>query len=154
MFSFRNAVLAVLVLCFAVPASAEDPVTYLGAIDVNLPLGRIVADPVRAKVYGITDQGDLVFIDRLSWSVEKVISTGRVLRDVDIHPSNNHLTVLDNITGEYWNQPPNVYLIDYSLETQTPSGIVFAQAPMYQVAHGRPDRVVGVQLNQWPGGPG
>jgi len=149
MFLFRNSVFAVCVLCLGGVASAQDPLTYLGAIEVNLPLARIVADPVRPKVYGISDNGEIAFIDRLSWSVEKTISTGRVLRDIDIHPDNNYLTVLDNITGEYWNQPSSVYLIDYDLTTQSPSRIVFADAPLYQITHAQENRIVGVQLNQW-----
>ncbi|UCG15947.1 MAG: hypothetical protein JSV19_11700 [Phycisphaerales bacterium] len=147
---YRNTIFAVPVVWFvAAAALADDYVTYLGAIDVNEPLGRIVADPVRPKVYGITGDGDVVFINRNTWSVENVVSTGRILRDIDIHPSNNSLTVLDNVTGEYWNQPPAVYVVEFDLGSQSPTGIVLAQAPLYQMAHGRPNRIVGVQTNQW-----
>lgn len=145
-----KSVVVLLVVGFAgLSAAADDYVTYLGAIPVDKPLGRIVADPVRAKVYGITENGDVVFIDRNSWSVENVVSTGRVLRDIDLHPSNNHLTVLDNVTGEYWGQPPAVYVLDFDLASQEPSGIVLAEAPLYQMAHGRADRIIGVETNQW-----
>jgi hypothetical protein len=148
--SFRTLIVALVVVWFVgTSAGADDYVSYLGAIDVNEPLGRIVADPVRPKVYGITGDGDVVFIDRTTWSVENVVSTGRVLRDIDIHPSNDYLTVLDNVTGEYWNQPPAVYVLSFDLETQSQSGLVLAQAPLYQMAHGRPNRIVGVQTNQW-----
>jgi hypothetical protein len=144
-----SVIVAVVVVSAVATALAEDYVTYLGAIDVNQPLGRIVADPVRPKVYGVTGDGDVVFIDRTTWSVEKVVSTGRVLRDIDIHPSNDYLTVLDNVTGEYWDQPPAVYVLSFDLETQSPSGLVLAQAPLYQMAHGRPNRIVGVETNQF-----
>ena len=146
---YRNTILVALVVCCAAVARADDYLTYEGTIDVGRSLGRMVADPIRSKVYGITGDGDVVFIDRTTMSVENVIETGRVLRDVDIHPSNDYLTVLDNITGEYWNQPPKVYVIDYDLQTQSPSNIVFADAPLYQMAHGRDNRILGVRLNQW-----
>lgn len=145
---YRNTILVALVVCCAAVARADDYLTYEGTIDVGRSLGRIVGDPIRSKVYGITGGGDVVFMDRTSMSVENVIATGRALHDVDIHPSNDYLTVLDNITGEYWNQPPKVYVIDYDLQTQSPSRIVFADAPMYQMAHGRDNRIVGVGLNQ------
>jgi len=132
----------------AAEARAGHYVQYVGAIDVPLPLGRIVADPLRPKVYGITGDGDVVFVDRTTMAVEKVSSTGRCLRDIDVDPAGGYLTVLDNITGEYWNQPPGVYVLTYDLETQNPSGIVMAQAPMYQMALGRPNRFLGVGLNQ------
>ena len=130
-------------------AQAGDYLEYVGAIPVGRPLGRIVGDPVRPKVYGMTGTGDVVFIDRTSMAVEKVTPTGRCLRDVDVDPAGRFLTVLDNITGEYWNQPPSVYVLTFDLATQAPSAIVMAQAPMYQMALGRPDRFVGVGLNQW-----
>ncbi len=129
--------------------SPESTLPNLGAIDVGHPLGRIVADPVRAKVYGLTGDGDIVFIDRNSWSVENVVSTGRLLRDIDIHPSNDYLSVLDNVTGEYWDQPAAVFILNYDLETQADTGIVLAQAPLFQMAHGRQDRIIGLQVNQW-----
>ena len=48
-----------LVVChFSANVSANEYVSYLGAIQVNEPLGRIVADPVRPNVYGITEGGD------------------------------------------------------------------------------------------------
>jgi len=128
---------------------AEEYITYVGAIDVGHPLGRIVADPVRSKVYGITAEGDIVFIDRNSWSVENVVSTSRLLRDIDIHPSNDYLSVLDNVTGEYWDQPAAVFILNYDLETQELSGILLAQAPFYQMAFGPTDRIVGVEVNQF-----
>jgi hypothetical protein len=78
-----------------------------------------------------------------------VVSTGRVLRDIDIHPSNQSLTVLDNVTGEYWNQPPAVWILEFDLETQTQSDILLAQASLYQMAHGRDNRIVGVETNQF-----
>ena len=34
-----------------------DLVEYVGAIDVGMPLGRIVADPNRPQIYGITEGG-------------------------------------------------------------------------------------------------
>jgi len=149
MYPFRKCLPVILVACFAAGARADDILTYVGAIDVGRPLGRIVADPVRSKVYGITGTGDVVFIDRGTMSVENVVSTGRVLRDIDMHPSNNYVTVLDNVTGHYWNQPPQVYVIDFDLQTQTPSNIVFANAPLFQMAHGRENRIVGIRTNQW-----
>ena len=133
----------------AAEARAGDYVEYMGTIHVGRPLGRVVADPTRPKVYGITGDGDVVFVDRTTMAVEKVSSTGRCLRDIDVDPAGDYLTVLDNITGEYWNQPPSVYILTYDLETQSPSAIVMAQAPMYQMALGRPNRFLGVGLNQW-----
>ena len=142
---YTNCIVTILaVACTTTPAVAEDYVTYIGAIDVGWPLGRIVADPVRPYVYGITGDGDVVFINRNDWSVENVVSTGRVLRDIDLHPDNDHLTVLDNVTGEYWNQPPVVYILTFDLETQSASDILLAQASLYQMAHGRENRIVGV----------
>ncbi len=139
---------AAMIVC-SPPSRADSPLTYLGAIPVNQPLGRIVADPVRPKIYGITGDGNVVFIDRTTWSVEKVVPTGRLLRDIDIHSDNDHLTVLDNVTGEYWNQPPAVYAIDFDLTTQTATGITLLQAPLYQMAFGRPGRILGVETNQF-----
>jgi DNA-binding beta-propeller fold protein YncE len=112
-------------------------------------LGRIVADPVRAKVYGITGTGNVVFIDQQSMSVEKVFNTGRVLRDIDVDPSGSFMYVLDNVTGEYWNQPPAVYALEYDLNTQSHKRTFICQAPLYQMAIGRPHRLLGVGVNQW-----
>ncbi len=146
----RASMVVVLTVALAATvAVADDYVTYVGAIDVNLPLGRIVADPIRSKVYGITGTGDVVFMDRASLSVDNVVSTGRVLRDIDINPDGNHLTVLDNVTGEYWNQPPAVYALDFDLTSQSASGISLLQAPLYQMGFGRPSRIVGIATNQW-----
>ena len=145
---YRKIILAALMVCFAAGVRADDYVTYLGAIDVDKPLGRIVADPVRSKVYGITGDGDVVFTDRTSMSVENVVSTGRVLRDIDLHHDNAHLSVLDNVTGDEWNQPPQVYIVDFDLETQTSGNIVSANAPLFQMAHGRENRIVGIATNQ------
>lgn len=137
-----------LILLTTGPMYAAD-IAYEGFIDVGLDLKRIVADPIRQKVYGITETGDVAFINSSTMSVDRVISTGRVLRDIDITHDNSRLTVLDNVTGEYWNQPPATYLIEYLLDTQAQAGIKILQAPLYQMAHGRSNRVVGIQTNQW-----
>jgi len=123
--------------------------SYKGAVNVGRPLGRIVADPFRPKVYGITGTGDIVFIDRTTMSVEKVVSTGRTLRDIDVDPLGNRLLVLDNVTGQYRNQPAAVYIEEYDLDTQALASTSFVKAPLYQMALGRPGRILGVGLNQW-----
>lgn len=133
-------------------APADAPLTYQGYIPVNLSLGRIVADPVRDKIYGISTTGQVVFMDRSTMTVEKTIATGRKLVDIDVDPAGQYITVLDNVTNEYWNQPPGTYVIKYDLATQSQSQFLTAQAPMYQMALGRADRYLGVQWNQWVDG--
>ena len=128
---------------------AASPVEYVGSISVNKPLGRIIADPVRPEVYGITADGDVVFIDCLGKTVQKVLSTGRTLRDIDVDSQGQSMYVLDNITGAYWNQQPAVYVLKYDLATQSAVNIKVVNAPMYQMALGRQDRWLGVGLNQW-----
>jgi hypothetical protein len=140
--------LCVLALCPA-GASAVDYLTPVGSINVGQPLARIVADPVRGKVYGFTAAGDVLFIDRASLSVQKTIPTGRALTDIDVASDGSFMTVLDNVTRGYWNQPPAVYAIKYDLATQTQSGFTMVQSPLYHMALGRPNRIVGVQTNQW-----
>jgi hypothetical protein len=130
-------------------AWAADPVKYIGSIDVRAPLGRIIADPVRKEVYGITATGGVVFINTDSMAVQKTINTGRVLRDIDVDASGQYMYTLDNITGAYWDQPPAVYVLKYDLATQTAADIKLINAPMYQMALGRPNRFLGVGLNQW-----
>lgn len=138
---------------FAVASAQADTIlTYEGYIPVSQPLGRVVADPVRGKIYGISTTGNVVFMDRASMSVEQSIATGRKLTDIDVAPNGDYLRVLDNVTNEYWNQPPGTYVISYNLATQTQSSLILAQAPMYQMALGRKDRVLGVQWNQWVDG--
>jgi len=140
---------AVFVIVTADELLAEDPVIYRGAINVGLPLGRIVADPTRPQIYGISVNGEVVFMDRLTMTVEETIATGRVLTDIDIHPSGQTISVLDNITGEYWNQPPATYVLSYDVDTQSQSDILFAQASFFQMAWAGNGRIAGVQTNQW-----
>jgi hypothetical protein len=130
-------------------ARATNPLEYVGSISVQAPLGRIVADPVRREVYGITATGDVVFINTASMTVQKTISTGRTLRDIDIDSTGQYIYTLDNVTGAYWNQPPATYVLKYDLATQTASDIKLVNAPMYQMALGRQNRFLGVSLNQW-----
>jgi len=129
--------------------SAAQPIEYVGSVSVNEPLGRIVADPTKPEVYGITSTGDVVFIDCRGRTVQKVISTGRVLRDIDVDSQGRYMYVLDNVTGAYWNQPPAVYVLKYDLASQSAADIKLANAPMYQMALGRTNRWLGVGLNQW-----
>jgi len=124
-------------------------VQSVGAINVGQPLTRIVADPVRGKVYGFADNGDVVFMDRSTLSVTQTIHTGRALTDIDVASDGSFMTVLDNVTRSYWGQPPAVYVLKYNLNTQAQSGISFVQSPLYTMALGRSDRYVGVGLNQW-----
>lgn len=124
-------------------------VNYVGKVSVGTNLGRIVADPTRAAVYGISETGQVCFINTQTRSVDKVITTNRKLTDIDVDPSGRFLRVLDNVTNEYWNQPPATYVLTYDLNTQTQSGAFVAQAPLYEMALGREDRVVGVEWNQW-----
>jgi hypothetical protein len=129
--------------------SAAPLVQEVGQINVGQPLGRIVADPVRPRVYGIAANGDVVFMDRTTMAVQKTIQTNRKLTDIDVAPDGSFMTVLDNVTREYWNQPPATYLLKYDLNTQAQSGQTFAQSPLFHMALGRPDRVAGVAVNQW-----
>ena len=116
-----------------VAASADSTsaamVQSVGAINVGQPLTRIVADPVRGKVYGFADNGDVVFMDRSTMSVTQTIHTGRALTDIDVAPDGSVMTVLDNVTRAYWGQPPAVYVLKYNLSTQSQSGITFVQSP-------------------------
>ena len=135
-------------VCAQAPAAAPI-VEYVGPINAGLPLGRIVADPVRPRVYGIADNGSVVFMDRTTMSAPKTILTNRKLTDIDVAPDGSFMTVLDNVTREYWNQPPATYILKYDLNTQTQTGQSFVQSPLFQMALGRPDRAAGVGLNQW-----
>src|SRR5437899_1906037 len=108
---FIHSVMGLLGLAI-VAASADSasaaPVQSVGAINVGQPLTRIVADPVRGKVYGFADNGDVVFMDRSTMSVTQTIHTGRALTDIDVAPDGSFMTVLDNVTRAYWGQPPAV----------------------------------------------
>ena len=146
-FHFTCALLTTIIL--QVSASAAVWLQDVGSISVGQSLGRIVADPVRDKVYGIAANGDVVFMDRTTLSIDKTISTGRKLTDIDVASDGSFMTVLDNVTREYWNQPPATYLIKYDLATQTHLGIKIIHSPLYHMALGRPNRIVGVAVNQW-----
>lgn len=143
--------LCTLVVCClaAVFPSMAAQVEYVGSISVTQPLTRIVADPVRPMVYGFNTAGDIVFINVDTMQVQQVFSTGRKILDLDIDPSNQTLYALDNVTNDMWNQPPAVYVLKYDLPTQTAAGMIMVQAPMYQMATGRPGRLLGVETNQW-----
>lgn len=149
--TFVNSMLLSALLSFSM-AQADAILTYEGYIPVGQPLGRVVGDPVRGKIYGISTAGNVVFMDRASMSVQKTITTGRKLTDIDVAPDGSFMRVLDNVTNEYWNQPPATYVISYDLTTQLQSSQIIAQAPMYQMALGRTNRIVGVQWNQWVDG--
>ena len=127
----------------------EEYLKYVGKVSVGTNLGRIVADPTRAAVYGISDTGQVCFINTETLSVDKVIATNRKLTDIDVDPAGRFICVLDNVTNQYWNQPPATYLLTYDLNTRTQSGAVVAQAPLYELALGRANRVAGVEWNQW-----
>jgi len=124
-------------------------VKYVGGINAGEPLVRIVADPVRGKVYGIADNGDILFMDRATLSVEKKIATGRKLTDIDVSADGSFMTVLDNVTREYWNQPPSTYVLKFDLQSQSQSGITLVQSPLFHMALGRQNRITGVAVNQW-----
>ena len=142
----RAAAAAVAIL--AASALGGEKVTHVGTIEVGYPLRKVVAHPERAEAYGITAGGAVVFMSRDTLSVEKVILTGRVIRDIDVHPDGRHLTVLDNVTGDIWNQPPSVYVLSYDLDTRLQSGILFADAPLYQMAHAANGNISGTSTNQ------
>ena len=87
----------VLLILAAIPsfsgeARAGDYLNYLGAISIDRPMVRFVANPTAPEAYGITEDGDVLFISRLSMSVENVVPLGGLLTDVDEDPSTGVVT--------------------------------------------------------------
>lgn len=129
--------------------AAAAPIALNGSLQLPKPLDRVVADPIRNKAYGFTEDGDVVFIDGATRTIEKTIPTGRKFTDIDVSPNGSFVTLLDNVTREYWNQPPATYLLKFDLASQSLLTTQLVSSPLFHMALGKPDRVAGVEVNQW-----
>ena len=144
----RKALLPLAVASLGLAPAGGQLVEYQGPFPVGLALGRVIGDPARPKVYGLSTAGHVVFMDLETRGIERFYATQRKLTDLDVDASGTRLYAVDNITGSPTDQPVDSYILVYDLETQTLIDELYVPAPLYQLALGPQGRAVGLQWSQ------